>query len=151
MISISPKMRTVMNVVNALLWLFLLIANWSENEFLLTIAIFSMALIVFFYFIMGATKHDAIKAPIPLIYPVLALPVIWTIAFIVIFNTRGTFVEPSSFILGMHPSMAGAILIFWVGTMLTTALSYGLFFKHSIDDEEWEEFLKEAHRFKKLN
>jgi hypothetical protein len=87
-------------------------------------------------------------------YTVLVFPVIfnclcWIVAFTMAYQTKG---QKMDFILGMHPGMFAMIVIFWVGTMLSTSLSLGLFFdKYYLPDEKWEEFQKEVSQLEKLH
>jgi|YNPMSStandDraft_2_1061718.scaffolds.fasta_scaffold09346_2 hypothetical protein len=147
---LSDGAKTILHVVNALLWIWLIIASWSKDEGLLKITFFVLPFIVFFYLLMGIEKRNEVKAPVPLFYPAIVLFIVWVVSFALVLSYRGVSVDTSSFILGMHPSMAAALLIFWVGNLLTTALSYVVFFDESVDEKEWEDFLNEVNKYQKL-
>ncbi|HOJ49229.1 MAG TPA: hypothetical protein PKW55_00260 [Spirochaetota bacterium] len=149
-IKLSENAKTILHVVNAILWIWLLIASWSKNEDLLKITFFVMPFIVFFYLLMGIEKRNEVKSPVPLFYPAITLFIVWVVSFYLVLSYRGISVDPSDFILGMHPSMAAALLIFWIGNLLTTALSYVLFFDESVDEKEWNDFLNEVSKYQKL-
>jgi hypothetical protein len=147
---LSDGAKTILHVVNALLWIWLIIASWSKDEGLLKITFFVLPFIVFFYLLMGIEKRNEVKAPVPLFYPAIVLFIVWVVSFALVLSYRGVSVDTSYFILGMHPSMAAALLIFWVGNLLTTALSYVVFFDESVDEKEWEDFLNEVNKYQKL-
>lgn len=148
MIHISEKMRSAFHVINALIWIFLVVVSWTKIDTLAAAGLFSSVLLVTLYFMMGASKgeHLALRT---FIYPILATMLIWIATFWIILATRGT--ASTNFILGMHPGMAAATLIFWVGNFLTITLSYIVLFKDSLSDKDWENFEAEIKKFQKIH
>lgn len=146
MFTISDKIRDVLHVINAIIWLLLAICAWTANATYVTVALYLMTFLMTFYFIMGATKGDKLKIGVPFLYPILSIFVVWCLAFAIAVSTRG---QVMGLILGMHPGMFADVIIFWVGSLLTGTLSYALFFKESVSDQDWENFMKEVAKIKK--
>jgi hypothetical protein len=152
MITIDDKKRDVIMVIMALLWAFVLYACWSgainKNADLIFYGMIASALIVFCFYLMGAVTNDKMSIPV-LIFPVIINLVLWIIAFTMAYRTRG---QKMDFIWGMHPGMFGMIIFFWVGTMICTAVSFGLFFdKYYLSEAKWAEFQKEVAQLEKIH
>jgi hypothetical protein len=152
MITIDDKKRDVLAVIMALLWAFVLYAAWSgainKNSDLIFYGMIASALIVFCFYLMGAITNEKMSIPV-LIFPVIINLVLWIIAFTMAYQTRG---QKMDFILGMHPGMFGMIIIFWVGTMICTAVSFGLWFdKYYLPEAKWAEFQKEVSQLEKIH
>ena len=152
MITIDDKKRDVIMVINALLWAFVLYACWAgainKDSQLIYYGLLASAFIVVCFYLMGAVTNDKMAIPV-LIFPVIANCVCWLVAFTIAYQTKG---QKMDFILGMHPGMFAMIIIFWVGTMICTSLSFGLFFnKYYLPDEKWAEFEKEVAQLEKIH
>lgn len=152
MITIDDKKRDVIMVIMALLWAFVLYAAWAgainKDSQLIYYGLLASVFIVACFYLMGAVTNEKMSVVI-LIFPVLFNLVVWIVAFTIAYQTRG---QKMDFILGMHPGMFGMIIFFWVGTMVATTLSFGLFFdKYYLPDEKWEEFQKEVSQIEKVH
>lgn len=152
MITIDDKKRDVIMVIMALLWAFVLYAVWSgavnKNPDLIFYGFIAIAFIVVCFYLMGAVTNEKMSYVV-LIYPVIFNLVCWIIAFIIAYQTRG---QKMDFIWGMHPGMFGAIIFFWLGSMISTALPLGLFFdKYFLPEGKWDEFQKEVSQLEKVN
>jgi hypothetical protein len=152
MITIDDKKRDVIVVILALLWAFVLYACWSgavnKNPGLIYCGLIATAFIVGCFYLMGAVTNEKMSFTV-LIFPVIFNCLCWIIAFTIAYNTKG---QKMDFILGMHPGMFGMIIFFWVGSMISTAVSLGLFFdKYFLPKEKWDEFQKEVSELEKLH
>jgi hypothetical protein len=152
MITIDDKKRDVIMVIIALLWAFVLYAAWAgalnKDNQLIFIGLLATAFIVGCTYLMGAVTDEKMSVAV-LIYPVIFNVVCWIIAFTMAYTTKGV---KADFILGMHPGMFGAIIFFWVGSMVASALSLGLFFdKYFLPQAKWDEFQKEVSKLEKLH
>jgi len=148
MLKISEGMRSALHVINAIIWILLVFISWSANATYVTIGFYLMSILTAIYFLLGVLKGDKLKIGVPFLYPVVAMLIIWIIAFAMISATRGD--ATTSFILGMHPGMFAAVIIFWVGSLLTGSLGFAIFYKESLADDEWDNFMKEAAKHQKL-
>ena len=152
MITIDDKKRDVIMVIMALLWAFVLYAAWSgavnKNDDLIFSALIACAFIVVCFYLMGAATNDKMSIPV-LVFPVIINCVVWIVAFTMAYMTKG---QKMDFIWGMHPGMFAMIIFFWIGTMISTSLSFGLFFdKYYLPDEKWAEFQKEISQLEKIH
>jgi hypothetical protein len=152
MITIDDKIRDVIMIIMAVLWAFVLYACWAgalnKDIQLIYWGMLACAFIVVCFYLMGAVTNEKMSYAV-LIFPVIFNCVCWLIAFTMAYQTRG---QKMDFILGMHPGMFAMIIIFWVGTMLATSLSLGLFFnKYYLPDEKWNEFEKEVSQLEKIH
>ena len=152
MITIDDKKRDVIMVIMALLWAFVLYAAWSgavnKNPDLIYYGFIASAFIVVCFYLMGAVTNNKMSIPV-LIFPVIFNCVCWIVAFTIAYQTKG---QKMDFIWGMHPGMFGAIIFFWVGTMVATSLSLGLFFdKYFLPEGKWDEFMKEVSQLEKVH
>ena len=153
MITIDDKKRDVIVVILALLWAFVLYAAWSgavnKDSDLIYYGLIACAFIVVCFYLMGAATNDKMAIPV-LIFPVIINFLVWIVAFTIAFKTRGQ--KMDLVFLGMHPGMFAMMVIFWIGTMISTSLSYGLFFdKYYLPDEKWAEFQKEVAQLEKIH
>lgn len=146
MISISDRARDVLIVLAAVMWGFVVYASWegalSKNNALIYYGLLACASLTIIYYLMGAVINEKMSYS-TLIWPVLLNGAFQAIAFTMIYVTKG---QKMDFILGMHPGFFGAMVFFWLGSFLTSTLSYpSLFEKHVLPDAKWQAFLKEVH------
>ena len=147
MIPISDKTRDILNLLGAMLWLVLVIVSMVGSTGFSYFGLLAVALLSVIYFILGTSGSGNIGVKVTLIYPVLMTAVFWIIAFTIAFKTRGQ--ATASWILGLHPGQFWTLLFFWIGTFLTSTLSYALFFdSHILPEEEWEVFLEDVNKMK---
>jgi len=135
----------VLIVLAALAWAFVVYASWegalSKNHPLIYIGLLVCAALTVIYYLMGAVINEKMSTS-TLVYPVILNGVFQAVAFTMIYLTKG---QKMDFIFGMHPGFFGAMVFFWLGSFLTSTLSYPAFFeKHVLPDEKWQAFLKEV-------
>jgi hypothetical protein len=152
MITIDDKKRDVIMVIIALLWAFVLYAAWAgalnKDNQIIFVGLLATAFIVGCTYLMGAVTDEKMSTAV-LIYPVIFNFICWIIAFTMAYLTKGV---KADFILGMHPGMFGAIIFFWVGSMISSALSLGIWFdKYFLPQKKWDEFQKEVSQLEKLH
>jgi len=147
MIPIPEKTQDVLHVSGALLWIFLVVVSWTGYPVLAYAGLLATALLGVLYFILGTTVKGKTGIVVPLIYPCLTMTVFWIIAFTAAYSTRGRSTE--TWIVGLHPGQFWTLLFFWIGTFLTSTLSYALYFDTYIFPEgEWESFLEKVNKMK---
>ena len=152
MITIGDKKRDIIVVIMALLWAFVLYAAWSgavnKNSGLILCGFFASALIVGAFYLLGAVTNEKMPVSI-LVYPVIFNVVCWVIAFVMAYQTRG---QKLDFILGMDPGMFGAIVFFWIGSMVAAAIGLLVWFdKYILPPDKWAEFENEVSQQEKLH
>ena len=140
---ISDKGRDVLNVIAGLLWAVLVITCWIDNPLAQYFGFCVVTCLGVIYLTLGITAGPKI----PVVYPILLTAMLHLIAFTIAYSTRGRPAE--IWILGLHPGQFWVVLLFWLGTFLTTTLSYGLYFdKYIFPDDTWKDFLKEIEEMK---
>lgn len=147
MIPITEKMRDILNVLGALFWLVLVIVSWARCPVLSYVGLLAVAVLSVIYFILGTSGNGTIGVKVPLVYPVLMMGIFWIIAFTAAYRTRGQ--VAAVWILGLHPGQFWTLLFFWIGTFLTSTLSYALYFdSHILPGDDWESFLEDIKKMK---
>ncbi len=146
MINVGDRARDVLIVLAAVAWAFVVYASWegalSKNHPLIYYGLLVCAVLTVIYYLMGAVINEKMTAS-TLVYPVLLNGALQAVAFTMIYLTKG---QKMDFILGMHPGFFGAMVFFWLGSFLTSTLSYPTFFeKHVLPEEKWQAFLREVH------
>jgi hypothetical protein len=147
---INDRIRDILIIIMAILWLFTLYACWagalSRSNQLVFYGMMAGAFIVVIFYLLGAVTNEKISIPV-LTFPIILNIVIWIIAFTMAYMTKS---RKMDFILGMHPGMLTLIVIYWIGSMICTSLSLGLWFdKYYLPEENWQKFLKEVSQLKK--
>ncbi|MFC1607325.1 hypothetical protein ACFL47_05080 [Candidatus Latescibacterota bacterium] len=149
MIPVTDKTIDKLNMLAALLWIFLVIASWSGVPWITYCGLVSLALLGVIYFILGTTIKGNIGVPVPLVYPILIMALLWIIAFTVAYTTRGQHTE--RWIIGMHPGQFWTLLFFWFGSFLTSMVSYVMYFdSYLLPEDEWKSFLREVEKMKAI-
>jgi ABC-type Fe3+-siderophore transport system permease subunit len=148
-IKVSEKATTMLIVISSIVWLAIVILSFMGKSSVEAgfVGLLLSVVIIFIYYFLGGVTRGEIDAGVPFLYPILINCVLMAIAYVIVYATKGK--EYSNFILGMHPGMFWSILIWWVGTLLTTTLSYYLFFNKSLPEEDWDTFLKEVEDMKR--
>lgn len=150
MIPINDTIRNRLHILAAFLWIYIIAVSWSGSAYWGYTGYIAVTLIGIIYFILGTTLRGSIGVKIPLCYPILLMAVLWMIAFTGAWMTRGT--PADTWILGLHPGQFWALLCFWIGTQVTAALSYALYFDtHVLPEETWHEFLEEVRQQKTMS
>lgn len=145
-VPVSSKLRDGLVVLSGFLWIYLVAVSWLKDDTLALTGLLAVSALVVIYFILGTTRGDRIGVGVPLIYPSLLTGACWAGAFVAAYLTRG---ERMDLILGMHPGMFFALLLFWVGSLVTCMLGYVIYFdKYLLPEEDWAAFLAEVERVK---
>ena len=147
MISITDRTRDILNVFGALLWALLVVVSWIGIPWLSYIGMLAVVVLSVIYFILGTSRRGRLGVLVPLIYPALTMAVLWIIAFTVAYTTRGQ--STNTWILGLHPGQFWPLLLFWIGTFMTSMVSYALYFdRYLLTDRDWETFLENVKKIK---
>ncbi len=150
MITIGDKQRDFLNLLGAFLWAFVVFASWAggsyKNNALVYAGLLASALLVGIYYLQGAVINEKMSKLV-LFYPTILNVVLWIVAFSFTYFTKG---EKMDFIMGMHPGFFGAIVFFWLGSFVCTALSFALLFKSEfLPEDVWENFMREVEQSKR--
>jgi hypothetical protein len=149
-IPLSDRKKDFFMTMIALLWAFALIACWAgafiKNGQLVYYGFIAVSLIVVFFYLLGASTNGKISILV-ILFPVILNLAVWITAFSIVYMTKN---QKLGFIIGMHPGMLGMIIVFWIGSIICTALSLNLWFeRYYLPDERWNDFIKETARLKK--
>lgn len=130
--------RTAMIVISTILWLAVSVLGWY-NQFLP--AIWLGIILIAIYFILANAKQGVIPKKF-LVYPILSWAALWMITFYFCKYYADLFAgaAPTFRILGMHPSLAFAVIGYWAGGVLTLLAGFYLLRDEWLSDQDWDNF-----------
>lgn len=140
------KKRTAIWIVIAVLWVTVIVLG-TLDHFVIGMVL-SVPLIAL-HFVLGTAKGGRISAKF-LVYPIL----IWSVTNIVAFILCGYFankfkgVLPTFTILGLDPSFAPVMILYWIGGLLTLSLGFYIYRDEWLSEKDWTEFCKRAKTIK---
>ena len=143
------KKRTAIWIVIAALWVTVIVLG-TLDHFVIGMVL-SVPLIAL-HFVLGTAKKGKISAKF-LGYPIL----IWSVVNIVAFIMCGYFADkfkgvlPTFTILGLDPSFAPVMILYWIGGMLTLSLGFYICRDEWLSEKDWTEFCKRAKKIKTEN
>ena len=105
--------------------------------------------LMFLHFLLGAAKSGVVSKKF-LIYPLVIWAVLWIVSFILSghYATEFAGVMPSFTVLGLHPSFAPTIFLYWIGGQLTLNLGHYLYQDEWLSEQEWEDFCAKVKMIK---
>ncbi len=132
------KLTTPLMIVTACLWGATTIMGWLGLGFE---ALFPALLLLFLYAVLGSAKGGRLSTGY-IIYPLVAWLAVWAASFILSEHHARMYEGrlPELTILGLHPSFAWTVLLYWVGGVLT--LTVGFYIKRDdwLSKADWEAF-----------
>ena len=130
----------------AILWLVIIVLG-TTGQFVLGLVL-SIPLILL-HMMLGCAKKGIVSKKF-LFYPLGIWAVLWITSFILsgVFADMFAGVMPSFTILGLHPSFAPTVFLYWIGGQLTLSLGYYLYQDEWLSEKEWNEFCAEAKEIK---
>ena len=142
---ISNK-RTAIWIIIAALWIAVIVLG-TLDHFVIGMVL-SVPLIAL-HFMLGSARGGVISAKF-FVYPIL----IWSVLDIVAFILCGYFADkfagvlPAFTILGLDPSFAPVMLLYWIGGILSLSLGFYLCRDQWLSEKDWTEFCERAEKIK---
>lgn len=137
------KHKDLIAVLIAVLWLACIILGTIGH---FVIAMCLGVVLMFLHIMLGVAKQGFVSKKF-LGYPMLIWAVLWLASFILssYFANRFAGVMPSFTFLGLHPSFAPTVFLYWIGGQLTMNLGFYLLQDEWLSEQEWNDFCQKAH------
>ena len=136
------KNQTVIWVLIAALWIMCIVSG-TMGYF-----VFGMCagvVLMFLHMLLGMAKGEKV-----LIYPMGIWAVLWIVSFILSGYYADLFMGrmPDFTVLGLHPSFAPTIFLYWIGGQLTLNLGFYLLQDEWLSEKDWNDFCAKAKMIK---
>ena len=140
------KHSTLIWVMIAALWLVIIVLG-TMGHFVIGMCL-GVAL-MFLHMMLGISKGGKVSRKF-LIYPMVIWAVLWLASFILSGYYADLFagVMPTFTVLGLHPSFAPTIFLYWIGGQLTLNLGFYLLQDEWLSEKDWEDFCAKAKKIK---
>ena len=136
------KNENALWVLIAILWIVIIVLG-TTGHFIIGMVLGVPLMLLHMMF--GAAKGGVVSKKF-FIYPLLIWAILWIVSFILSGYYHNMFngVMPSFTFLGLHPSFAPTVFLYWIGGQLT--LNLGLYLKQDewLSEKEWEDFCDKA-------
>lgn len=106
-------------------------------------------LLMLLHMMLGAAKGGVVSKKF-FIYPLLIWAILWTVSFILsgYFGNMFADTAPTFSFLGLHPSFAPTVFLYWIGGQLTLNLGLYLCQDEWLSEKEWQDFCEKAKTLK---
>ena len=140
------KNATLIWVMIAVLWIACIVLG-TIGQFVIAMCL--GVVLMFLHMMLGMAKGGVVSKKF-LIYPMVIWAVLWLVSFVLSghFATEFAGVMPSFTVLGLHPSFAPTIFLYWIGGQLTLNLGFYLLQDEWLSQKEWDEFCAKAKEIK---
>lgn len=140
------KNQTLIWVLIAVLWIACIVLGTKGN---FVIAMCLGVALMFLHMMLGISKGGVVSKKF-LIYPMIIWAVLWLVSFILSghYATMFAGVMPSFTVMGLHPSFAPTIFLYWIGGQLTLNLGFYLLQDEWLSQKEWDDFCAKAKNIK---
>lgn len=140
------KQKDLFVILIAILW-FLCLIFGTSGQFVLGMCL--AVVMMFLYVLLGVAKNGVVSKKF-LFYPLVIWAILWIVSFILsgVLAARFTGTMPSFTFLGLHPSFAPTVFLYWIGGQLTLNLGLYLYQDEWLSESEWDDFCKKVHAMK---
>lgn len=140
--------QTTIWIIIAVLWIVCIVAGTTGHF------VFGMCAgvpLMLLHMLLGVAKGGVVSKKF-LIYPLAIWAVLWLISFILsgYFGNLFAGVMPTFTVLGVHPSFAPTIFLYWIGGQLTLNLGYYLLQDEWLSQEDWDSFCNKVKDMKEV-
>ncbi len=138
--------ETALWVLIAILWIVIIVLG-TTGHFVVGMCL-GVAL-MFLHMLLGSAKKGIVSKKF-LVYPLLIWAALWLLSFILsaYFGNMFNGVMPDFTFLGLHPSFAPTVFLYWIGGQLTVNLGLYLLQDEWLSEAEWEEFCRKVDDLK---
>lgn len=140
------KLKTLIWVLISALWIGCIVSGTTGH---FVVGMVLGTLLSALHMVLGVAKKDVVSKKF-LIYPIG----VWTVLFSVAFILCGYYADlfagtmPDFLVLGLHPSFAPVIFLYWIGGLLSLSLGYYLFQDEWLSQKDWDDFCNKAKQIK---
>ena len=140
------KNQTLIWVLIAVLWIACIVLGTMGN---FVLAMCLGVPLMFLHMMLGMAKNGVVSKKF-LIYPMIIWAVLWLASFILSGYYADLFAGtmPAFTVMGLHPSFAPTIFLYWIGGQLTLNLGFYLLQDEWLSEKDWEDFCAKAKKIK---
>lgn len=140
------KHQTTIWVLIAVLWIVVMVLG-TIGHFVIGMVLAVPLMLL--HMMLGVAKGGVVSKKF-FIYPLLIWAVLWIVSFILSGYYADLFAGtvPTFTVMGLHPSFAPTIFLYWIGGQLTLNLGHHLFCEEWLTEQEWDDFCKKASAIK---
>lgn len=140
------KNQTSIWIAIAVLWIVCIVTGTTGHFVVGMVAGVPLMLL---HMMLGISKKGVVSKKF-FFYPLLIWAVLWIASFILSGYYADLFagVMPTFTVLGLHPSFAPTIFLYWIGGQLTLNLGFYLLQDEWLSKQDWEEFCAKAKKIK---
>ena len=140
------KNSTLIWVLIAVLWIAIIVLG-TMGHFVVGMVL--GVPLMFLHMMLGIAKGGVVSKKF-LVYPMLIWAALWIASFILSGYFADLFagVMPSFTVMGLHPSFAPTIFLYWIGGQLTLNLGFYLLQDEWLSEKDWEDFCAKAKKIK---
>lgn len=132
------KHKDLIAVLIAVLWIACIVTGTTGH--FVTGMVLGVPLMLL-HMLLGVAKNGIVSKKF-FFYPLLIWAVLWILSFILSGYFAASFggEMPTFTVLGLHPSFAPTIFLYWIGGQLTLNLGHYLYQDEWLSEKDWEEF-----------
>lgn len=140
------KQKDLIAILIAALWLACIVLG-TTGHFVIGMCLGVVLMLL--HMLLGAAKDGVVSEKF-LFYPLVIWAVLWLLSFSLsgYFATKFAGQMPSFTFLGLHPSFAPTVFLYWIGGQLTLNLGHYLRQDEWLSEKEWDDFCKKVHKMK---
>lgn len=140
------KHQTTIWVLIAILWIVCIVTGTTGH---FVVGMVAGVPLMFLHMMLGISKGGSVSKKF-LIYPMVIWAVLWIVSFVLSGYYGDLFagVTPTFTVLGIHPSFAPTIFLYWIGGQLTLNLGFYLYQDEWLSKGEWDAFCAKAKMIK---
>lgn len=144
---ISKHKNLIMALI-AVLWIACIVTGTIGHH---VIGMCLGVVLMFLHLILGAAKNGVVSKKF-LIYPLVIWAILWIVSFILsgYFGNLFAGTMPTFTVLGLHPSFAPTIFLYWIGGQLTLNLGHYLLQDEWLSEKDWEDFCNKVKGMKEV-
>ena len=142
---ISGKRNGIVILLGAL-WKAIMLLGWNNNH---VPAMILSVVLMFLHMILGVAKQGKISKRF-LLYPLGVWAILWSTSFLLsnYYANKFAGVMPSFKVLGLHPSFAPTMFLYYIGGMLSLTVGFVLFIDDRLSSMDWDNFLETVKKNK---
>lgn len=140
------KANTGIIVAIAALWIACIVLG-TKGHFVIAMCL--GVILMFLHMLLGLADNGVVSKKF-LIYPVIIWAVLWLLSFILsgYYATKFAGTMPDFTFLGLHPSFAPTVFLYWIGGQLTLNLGLFLFSDEWLSEAKWNDFCEKARKIR---
>ena len=135
---LSDKSVTNLIIITTILWIAINVLGWMDYHMA---GMYLGVVMMLLYMVLGVAKQGVVSKKF-LLYPLSIWAITWIISFTLAEHYSLKFAggAPDFTVLGLHPSFAPVVFLYWIGGMLTLTLGFIYYKDEWLSEEDWDNF-----------